>query len=171
MDRFEFLYNFAQSQLLEQNERLKYVRTIAMSFMTLNLALLGVTWLILAELKQEFSYVDVIPWMFAIAVAISFILSVFYSMKTVYVATWHVGAHPQKLRELTADAQHSDEQLVEWAAETLTDAYNRNNTILDRKSDELGKGIFFLWMEISFVVTLSFGVLFSDFTTYIQRTL
>ena len=155
MNRFEFYYNYAQSQLLEQSDRLRFTRTVAMSFMTLNLALLGVTWLILADLKQGFNYGDIASWMFAMAIALSFVLSIFYSMKTLYLASWQVGAHPRELHALTADAQYSDEQIAEWTAETMTEAYRLNDAILDGKAVDLRRVIFWFWAAAVFVIALS----------------
>ncbi len=155
MNRFEFLYNFAYSQLLEQNERAKFIRTIAMSFMTLNLALLGVAWLILTSLKLDTSPEGVLSWMFVIAVAVSFVLSILYSLKTLYIANWQVGAHPKELHTYVADTEYGSEQVVEWTATTLTDAYNKNDVILNEKASDLRRVIFWFWIAVVFVVALS----------------
>lgn len=155
MNRFEFLYNFAYSQLQEQNERLKFIRTVAMSFMTLDLALLGVTWLILADLKLDTSSEGILSLLFAIAIAVSFVSSVLYSLKTLYLTDWHVGAHPKELHRHVTDRKIDNEQVVQWATETLTDAYNKNDKILNEKASALRNVIFCFWSAVVFVVALS----------------
>ena len=154
MDRFDLYYNFAQSQLLEQNERMKFIRTIAMSLMTLNLALLGVAWLILTNLKLDTSPEGILSLMFAAAIAVSFVFSIFNSLKTLYIADWHVGAHPKELHMHVTDRELDDEQVQEWTAETLTDAYNKNDMILNEKTSDLQNVIFFFWGAVVFVVVL-----------------
>ena len=154
MNRFDLYYNFAQSQLLEQNERVKFIRTIAISLMTLNLALLGVAWLILANLKLDNSPEGILSLMFAVVIAVSFVLSILNSLKTLYIADWHVGAHPKELRMHVTDRELDNEQVLEWTAETLTDAYNRNDMILNEKTSSLRSAIIFFWSAVLFVVAL-----------------
>lgn len=154
MDRFDLYYNFAQSQLLEQNERAKFIRTIAMSLMTLNLALLGVAWRILANLTLDTTPEGILSLMFAVVIAVSFVLSILNSLKTLYIADWNVGAHPSELHLHVTDRELDNEQVIEWTAETLTDAYNKNDMILNEKTSDLRNGIFFFWSAVVFVIAL-----------------
>lgn len=154
MNRFEFLYNFAYSQLREQNERLKFIRTVAMSFMTLDLALLGVAWLILANLKLDISFEGVLSLVFAFAIAVSFVSSILNSLKTLYLTDWHVGAHPKELHLYVTDREIDNEQCLEWTAETLTDAYDKNDMILSEKTSDLRNVIFSFWSAVVFVIAL-----------------
>ena len=92
--------------------------------------------------------------MFGIAVASSFVLSNMFSLKTLYIANWQVGAHPKELHMHVADTEYGSEQVVEWTAATLTDAYNKNAVILNEKATDLRRVIFWFWFAIVFVVAL-----------------
>lgn len=50
MDRYELYYNYAHSQIQEQNERIKAIQARVMNLMALNVALLGVFGLILPNI-------------------------------------------------------------------------------------------------------------------------
>ena len=155
MDKFELYYNFAQSQLLEQHERLKFIRTTAMSFITLNLALMGVVLLIFVNLKPDTMPAELFFGMFAVAIAISFVISVLYSLRVLYIDPWRVGAHPQELQTLIASSDYGDDEIIEWTADTISEAYRLNDKMFDEKANDLRLVIFWFWSAVVFVVALS----------------
>lgn len=58
MDRYELYYNYAHSQIQEQNERKQSIEVKARGFITLSIALLGVAGLIVDNFTSEIVVID-----------------------------------------------------------------------------------------------------------------
>lgn len=160
MDRFELYYQFTQSQLNEQNERMKSYHENARHLMTLSIALLGLTGLMITSF--DLSSFDWLSWGLLIGVAVSFIFSNVFSLKVVFLGLRYIGPHPTELRSNIGIPEYEDDVLTEWTADSMTEAYRLNEETLTQKAFNITWAMICFWFEVFFVISLVASVLLID---------
>ena len=75
MDKYELYYQVAQSQLLEQDRRWQAIEVKARSFVALGVALLGVAGLIITNLANGVSGLNIYSWCAGILMMAAFCCS------------------------------------------------------------------------------------------------
>ena len=157
MDRFELYYQFTQSQLNEQHERVKSYHENARHLMTLSIALLGITGLMVTSFNL--GNFDWHSWVLLIGVALAFVLSNLFSLKVVFFGLRYIGPHPTELRSNIGMAEYESDVLIEWTADTMTEAYCLNEEILSQKALNITWAMIGFWFEVLFVISLAMSVL------------
>ena len=160
MDRFELYYNFVHSQLNEQDERVRSYHENARHLMTLSIALLGITGLMVTSFNLN--NFDWRSWAFLTGVAASFILSNMFSLRVVFLGLRYIGPHPTELRSNIGISEYEDDALTEWTADTMTEAYRLNEQTLTQKAVNITWAMICFWLEVLFVISLAMSVLLID---------
>ena len=157
MNRFELNYHFVHAQLQGQNERTKSVQSRATNFMTLSIALLGVTGLILTgEFEPEFGESTwILFWGSSVVVGAFFVLTIFFSMTASYVGKWYLTPHPTEMQHHIANPENTDEQIWAWTIQSMLEAFRLNEATVTRQARALSKAMFFFWGEAVFLIALA----------------
>ena len=174
MDRYELYYNYAHSQIQEQNERIKAIQARVMNLMALNLALLGVFGLMLPDITMEMSLPQILEMglspsqmlemglspsqmlemAFSLVVVGASAVSIFYSLKTLHLGRWHTCPKLDNLQRNIQNMDHTTEQIVEWTIEGMAESYRLNAEILDEGGRYLIKAMGGFWFAVAFLVIL-----------------
>lgn len=158
MDRYELYYNYAHSQIQEQNERIKAIQARVMNLMALNVALLGVFGLILPNITFGLSFPQILSLSSAMVIVVASVVSIFYSLKTLYLSRWHISPSLDDLQRNIQNMEHTTEQLVEWTVEGMAEAYRLNAEILDEEGRYLTKAMTGFWFTVAFLMILMVNV-------------
>ena len=161
MDRFELHHNIVHSQLQDQNARQNSVQAKATSFMTMGIALIGVTGLVPTGFTPQLEDMNFFFfWGCAIAVGATFVLTVFFAMKASYVGSrWYIGPHPGEMQSQIADSNNTDEQIWIWTTHIMVEAFRLNEATLTGQAKDLSRAMFFLWAEVMFLMALALNVI------------
>lgn len=164
MDRYELYYNYAHSQIQEQNERIKAIQVRVMNLMALNVALLGVFGLMLPDITMEMSLSQILEMglspsqvlvmAFSLVVVGGAVVSIFYSLKTLYLGRWHTCPNMDDLQRNIQNMEHTTEQIVEWTVAGMAEAYRLNNEILDEEGRYLIGAMGGFWFAVTLLVIL-----------------
>ena len=137
MDRYELYYNYAHSQIQEQDNRKQSIEVKARGFITLSIALLGVAVLIAANFTSEIVTIGGFSSLPLVLTLISFIWAVGASFRILSVDEWYISPPLERLQAHVQNPGYSDEYLVEWTADRMVQAYILNEDILMDKSGKL----------------------------------
>lgn len=149
MDRYELYYNYAHSQIQEQDNRKQSIEVKARGFITLSIALLGVAGLIAANFTSttlmmgEVSFSSLTMGL----MLASFIWAVASSFRILSVDEWYISPPLERLQAHVQNPGYSDEYLVEWTADRMVQAYILNEDILMDKSGKLRWALIALSMQ------------------------
>ncbi len=164
MDRYELYYNYAHSQIQEQNERIKAIQARVMNLMALNVALLGVFGLMLPDITMEMSLPQILEMglspsqmlvmAFSLVVVGASAVSIFYSLKTLHLGRWHTCPKLDNLQRNIQNMDHTTEQIAEWTIEGMAESYRLNAEILDEGGRYLIKAMRGFWFAVAFLVIL-----------------
>lgn len=149
MDRYELYYNYAHSQIQEQDNRKQSIEVKARGFITLSIALLGVAGLIAANFTSttlmmgEVSFSSLTMGL----MLASFIWAVASSFRILSVDEWYISPPLERLQAHVQNPGYSDEYLVEWTADRMVQAYILNEGILMDKSGKLRWALIALSMQ------------------------
>ena len=94
-----------------------------------------------------------------IGVALAFVLSNLFSLKVVLFGLRYIGPHPTELRSNIGMAEYESDVLIEWTADTMTEAYCLNEEILSQKALNITWAMIGFWFEVLFVISLAMSVL------------
>jgi len=149
MDRYELYYNYAHSQIQEQNERKQSIEVKARGFITLSIALLGVAGLIAANFTSttlmmgEVSFSSLIMGL----MLASFIWAVASSFRILSVDEWYINPSLEEFQAHIQNPDNTDEQIAEWTVDSMTQAYILNEDIISDKSAKLRRTLIALYLE------------------------
>ena len=160
MDRFELYYNYASSQILEQNSRRQSTEGKARFLLTLSIALIGVAGLVTTNFGDGEVAWDSAAWIFAILAAIAFMCSLGLSLLVLHVREWHISPHPEELRNHVQNREYSDEELLEWTADGMTASYIFNDLILRDKASKLWMAMIAVVLEVVLLLGLIVSIIF-----------
>lgn len=165
MDRYELYYNYAHSQIREQNERIKAIQARVMNLMALNVALLGVFGLILPNITLGLGLSQILSAAGSLVVVGASVVSIFYSLKTLYLSRWYISPNLDDLQRNIQNMEHTTEQIVEWTVEGMAEAYRLNDEILDEEGRYLIKAMGGFWFTVAFLMILMVNVNLWDMLT------
>lgn len=165
MDRYELYYNYAHSQIQEQNERIKAIQARVMNLMALNVALLGVFGLILPNITLGLGLSQILSAAGSLVVVGASVVSIFYSLKTLYLSRWYISPNLDDLQRNIQNMEHTTEQIVEWTVEGMAEAYRLNDEILDEEGRYLIKAMGGFWFTVAFLMILMVNVNLWDMLT------
>ena len=147
MDRYELYYNYAHSQIQEQNERKKSIEVKARGFITLSIALFVVAGIVSTDFTSNRTVIDganSLPLWLTLAFAM---LSMSLSFLALYIVQWHIMPPLKELQLHIHNPACTSEQLAEWIADSMVQAYILNEDILMDKSDKLRWALITLYIE------------------------
>lgn len=159
MDRYELYYNYAHSQIQEQNERMRTTQGRAINVMTLAIALLGIAGLLVSDFTWGVNPVQrLVSSICAICLVVSFAVSIVFSLMAMIVNRWHISPRPDQLQSHAQNREYADAQLMEWVADGMVEAYRHNNQILNKKAGYLKWALAAFWGEVGAIALLAISV-------------
>lgn len=159
MDRYELYYNYAHSQIQEQNERMRTTQGRAINVMTLAIALLGIAGLLVSDFTWGFNPVQrLTSSICAICLVGCFAASIVFSLMAMIVNRWHISPRPDQLQSHAQNREYADAQLMEWMADGMVEAYRHNNQILNKKAGYLKWALAAFWCEVGAIALLAISV-------------
>ena len=160
MNRFELYYNYALSQIQEQDARRQSTEGKARFLLTLSIALIGVAGLVTANFGGGEITWDSVQWIFAILSAIAFICSLGLSLLILRAREWHISPHPKELQTYVQNDEFADTELLEWTADGMTASYIFNDLILKDKARKLWMAMTAVVIEVAFLLGLIVSLIF-----------
>ena len=158
MDKYELYYQVAKSHLHEQERRRRAVEMKAGSVMTLGVTLLGIAGLIITLFVSEAGSLSAYSVTFAALTLAAFLLLFAFSMRTLWSTDWEVRPESGELREHVDNADYTNAQIVEWAANDMTIAYTINLARLADKAITARGAMIALSAEVVFLTLLAISV-------------
>lgn len=159
MDRYELYYNYAHSQIQEQNGRMRTTQGRAINVMTLAIALLGVAGLLVSDFTWGVNPVHrLMSSICAVCLVGCFAVSIVFSLTAMIVKQWQISPLPDELQSHAPNREYTDEQLLEWVADGMVNAYRHNNRILDKKAGYLQWALVAFWCEVGAMALLAISV-------------
>ena len=137
MDRFELYYQYALSKIQEQNERKQSLEVKARNSIGLSIALLGVAGLMVSSFATDSVNKSDFAWTVIGLIIALFLLSVAFSIRTLYVYEWYINPAPQTFQENIQNRDYTEEGILEWAADDMLSAYSLNELTLQDKDAKL----------------------------------
>ena len=158
MDRYELYYQVANSHLQEQERRRRAVELKARSVMTLGVTLLGIAGLIITLFVSEAGSLSAYSVTFVALTLAAFLLLFAFSMRTLWSSDWEMRPDTSELQEHVANADYTGEQIMQWAADSMTTAYVNNQAKLVDKAITARGAMIALSAEVVFLTLLAISV-------------
>ena len=133
VDRSEFYYQYAASKIQEQNERKQSLEVKARNSIGLSIALLGVAGLMVSNFAADIVSRNDFSWTIIGLTLVFFLWCIALSLRTLYVYEWHINPDPLTLQEYVQNPEYTSEDLLEWAASGMLNAYRTNESTLQGK--------------------------------------